>query len=79
MSAGSRSGVNWMRRAEQPSAVANAFTSVVFATPGTPSSSTWPRASSETIIISSARAEPMYVFWTSRRSSSMRSFAATIS
>ncbi len=28
--------MNWMRRAEQPSAVANAFTSVVFATPGTP-------------------------------------------
>ncbi len=52
MSAGMRSGVNWMRRAEQPSVVANAFTSVVFATPGTPSSSTCPRARSAMSIVS---------------------------
>ena len=44
MSDGNRSGVNWMRRKLQPSAAANALTSVVLATPGTPSSSTWPRA-----------------------------------
>ena len=44
MSDGNRSGVNWMRRKLQPSVAANALTSVVLATPGTPSSSTWPRA-----------------------------------
>ncbi len=58
MSAGSRSGVNWMRRALQPSVVANALTMVVFATPGTPSSSAWPRASSATSIVSMGRVEP---------------------
>ncbi len=45
MSAGSRSGVNWIRRKLHPSVAANALTSVVFATPGTPSSSTCPLAS----------------------------------
>ena len=49
MSAGSRSGVNWMRRKEHPRVAANAFTKVVLATPGTPSRSTWPRARRETI------------------------------
>ena len=36
------SGVNWMRRNSSPSARASAAASSVFATPGTPSSSTWP-------------------------------------
>jgi hypothetical protein len=47
-----------MRRDEQPSADANAFTSVVLATPGTPSSSTCPRAMIATSIMSGARLEP---------------------
>ena len=38
-----RSGVNWMRLVSSPSAALNERTSSVFATPGTPSSSTWPR------------------------------------
>jgi hypothetical protein len=39
---GSMSGVNCTRRNSQPIARANAFASSVLATPGTPSSSTWP-------------------------------------
>ena len=58
MSAGSRSGVNWMRRLPQPSATANALTIVVFATPGTPSSNAWPRASMATSIVSMGADEP---------------------
>ena len=43
MSAGMRSGVNWMRENSQPSTCASVRTSSVFATPGTPSiSACWP-------------------------------------
>ena len=42
-SPGIRSGVNWMRLVSSPSARLSVRTSRVFATPGTPSSSTWPR------------------------------------
>src|SRR5580698_9079838 len=79
MSAGRRSGVNWMRRAEQPSVVAKALTSVVFATPGTPSRRACPRASRATSIVSTGSDDPMYTRATSRRTSSMRSRAAAIS
>ena len=41
---GSRSGVNWTRGNWQPRRRANVFDSVVLATPGTPSSRTWPPA-----------------------------------
>ena len=41
MSAGIRSGVNWMRLNSQPSTRASVRTSSVFATPGTPSMSAW--------------------------------------
>ena len=71
--------MNWMRRAEQPSVVANALTSVVFATPGTPSSRACPRASRATSIVSTGSDDPMYTRATSRRTSSMRSRAAAIS
>ncbi len=45
-SPGIRSGVNWSRLASRSRAAARVRTSSVFATPGTPSSSTWPRHSS---------------------------------
>ena len=60
MSAGRRSGVNWIRRNPQPSVRAKALTSVVFATPGTPSSSTWPRASRATRRSSGTAVEPTH-------------------
>ena len=42
MSAGMRSGVNWMREYLSCSARASVRSSVVLPSPGTPSSSTWP-------------------------------------
>ena len=42
MSAGIRSGVNWMREYLRCSARASVRSSVVLPRPGTPSSSTWP-------------------------------------
>src|ERR1017187_1822 len=44
MSAGSRSGVNWMRLNFACTAVASVRTESVLARPGTPSSRTWPLA-----------------------------------
>ncbi len=49
-SPGIRSGVNWMRFVSSDIAAARLRTSSVFATPGTPSSSTWPCARMPTII-----------------------------
>ena len=48
MSDGMRSGVNWMRPKRAFSAPASTRTSSVFAVPGTPSSSAWPRARNAT-------------------------------
>ena len=45
MSAGIRSGVNWMRLKPRSSASASVRTSIVLPRPGTPSSSAWPPAS----------------------------------
>ncbi len=45
-SAGSRSGVNWMRWKSASRSSASVFTAVVLASPGTPSTSTWPSHSS---------------------------------
>ena len=44
MSEGIRSGVNWIRRNERPRMRASVLTSSVLASPGTPTSRTWPRA-----------------------------------
>ncbi len=44
MSAGIRSGVNWIRRKPRLIASAIVCTSIVFASPGTPSSRQWPPA-----------------------------------
>ena len=57
-SEGVRSGVNWMRRKESPSAAASARTSVVFPTPGTSSISTCPPHSSAVRIRSTASPLP---------------------
>ena len=46
MSAGIRSGVNWMRFQSRPSTMPSVSTSRVLARPGTPISSPWPPASS---------------------------------
>lgn len=45
MSPGSRSGVNWTRRAVRASALESPLTSSVLPRPGSPSSRMWPRAS----------------------------------
>ena len=45
-SAGSKSGVNWIRAKSAPIAAASAFESVVLPVPGTSSTSTWPSANS---------------------------------
>ena len=45
MSAGIRSGVNWMREKLSPTASASVRTSIVLPRPGTPSSSAWEPAS----------------------------------
>ena len=58
MSAGTRSGVNCSRANVPPTAVASVSTARVLATPGTPSSSTCPRASSATSIRSTSRSWP---------------------
>src|SRR5918992_1175732 len=57
-SAGTRSGVNWIRRNEPPRTSASVRTVSVFASPGTPSSSTWPPASSATSSRSSIASWP---------------------
>ncbi len=57
MSAGIRSGVNWMRLNERLSARARVLIIKVLASPGTPSSRQWPRLKSE---ISSSS---MTAFW----------------
>src|SRR3954468_9899405 len=57
-SAGTRSGVNCRRLNEPPSTSATVFTVSVLASPGTPSSSTWPPASSATSTRSSIASWP---------------------
>src|SRR4051794_15823697 len=57
-SAGTRSGVNWRRLKEPPSTSATVLTVRVLARPGTPSSSTWPPASSATMTRSSIASCP---------------------
>src|SRR5918995_2399036 len=57
-SAGTRSGVNWSRLNEPPSTSATVLTVSVLARPGTPSSSTWPPASSATSTRSSMASWP---------------------
>src|SRR3954453_19545420 len=64
---GMRSGVNWMRRNSRSRAAATALTTSVFATPGTPSSRTWPRTSSAATKPESVPSWPTTTFPTSSR------------
>src|SRR4051795_9353271 len=72
MSAGTRSGVNCNRANLPPTTVARVSTASVLATPGTPSSSTWPRASRATSIRSTSRSWPTITRLISNRARSMR-------
>ncbi len=77
MSAGTRSGVNWMRANVPPTTRASVSTASVLATPGTPSSRQCPRASSATNIRSTIRSWPTMTRLTSNiaRSSTLASCA----
>src|SRR6266702_7976872 len=70
-SAGTRSGVNWMRLNSPEMACATVFTASVFARPGTPSTSRWPRASSATTMRSSKWSCPTMTFLISKSSRSI--------
>jgi hypothetical protein len=62
MSAGSRSGVNWMRLERAADGAAMVSTDRVLARPGTPSSRQWPLARRHTSIRSIARSWPTITF-----------------
>ena len=68
MSPGIRSGVNWTRLVSIRSALAKLRTSSVFAVPGTPSSSTWPRQISAITSEVTAASWPTTALPTSMRS-----------
>src|SRR5689334_12774091 len=75
-SAGTRSGVNWMRRKLPRTVAASVFTVSVFASPGTPSTSRCPCASVATSTRSRKWSWPTTVFFTSYR---MRSISGATS
>src|SRR6185295_466241 len=66
-SAGTRSGVNWMRRNVPRMVCASVFTVRVLARPGTPSTSRWPCASVATSTRSRKWSWPTTTFFTSYR------------
>src|ERR1035437_8202266 len=72
-SAGTRSGVNWMRLNSPPIAPASVLMAMVFASPGTPSTSRWPRARSATASRSRRWSWPSMTFFTSYRTRSIGS------
>ena len=67
MSAGIRSGVNWMRLNSHPSTRASVRTSSVFATPGTPSMSAWWPVKMAMSALSTTSSWPMMTLLTSVR------------
>ena len=75
-SAGTRSGVNWSRLNEPPSTSATVLTVSVLARPGTPSSSTWPPASSATSTRSSIASWPTITRLISKSAVSSASWAS---
>src|SRR5918992_3044377 len=75
-SAGTRSGVNCRRLNEPPSTSATVLTVSVFASPGTPSSSTWPPARSATRTRSSIASWPTITRLISNSADSSASCAA---
>src|SRR5688572_12918118 len=64
-SAGTRSGVNWMRRNDPRTVRASVLTVSVLASPGTPSTSRWPWASMATSTRSRKWSCPTTTFFTS--------------
>jgi hypothetical protein len=72
-SLGIRSGVNCTRPNAAPIAPASARTRSVFAVPGTPSSSAWPRASTVTSASSTTRSCPTTAVATAARTRPRRS------
>src|SRR5579859_2343164 len=68
-----RSGVNCTRRNSRSRAADSAFTSRVLATPGTPSSSTWPRTRRAATSPDSTPSWPTMTLATSSRTASMAS------
>ena len=70
-SEGMRSGVNWTRFKSRSRAAASVLTISVLATPGTPSSSTWPRASSAATRPDSVPSWPTTTLATSSRTTRM--------
>ena len=80
MSAGTRSGVNWMRANVPPTTRASVSTASVLATPGTPSSRQCPRASRATNMRSIIRSWPTITRLTSNsaRSSRVASWAGVV-
>src|SRR5947209_2454558 len=62
-----RSGVNWSRLNSRCKLAATVFTSRVLATPGTPSSSTWPPTSRAAMMPESAPSWPTTTLRTSSR------------
>jgi hypothetical protein len=67
MSAGIRSGVNWMRLKLRLSVRLSVEISRVFASPGTPTSRQWPRAKIETSSSSMTASWPTMTLWSSLR------------
>src|SRR5438128_6680380 len=78
-SAGTRSGVNWIRLKSPVIACATVFTLSVFASPGTPSTSRCPRAKSATRMRSSKWSCPTMTFLTSKRSRAMSPGSVSVS
>src|SRR3954452_19041585 len=72
-SAGTRSGVNWIRLKSPPIDCARVLIAIVLARPGTPSTSRCPRARSATTIRSSRWSCPTMTFLTSYNSRSIGS------
>src|SRR6476620_2722796 len=70
-SAGTRSGVNWIRLNSPPIDAARVLMAIVLARPGTPSTRRWPRASRATASRSSSTSWPTMTFLTSYSTRSM--------
>ncbi len=74
-SAGSRSGVNWMRENSAATVLQMVLTVSVLARPGTPSSSTWPPVSKPMSTRWTISSWPTMTFLTSWRSASVKALS----
>ena len=76
MSPGSKSGVNWIRRVSNCSVFASPLTNSVFPSPGSPSSSKWPRANNPVSTSSISGSLPNNTPLSARRSEVNKGWAA---